>query len=95
MADEVKNDKANADARKLQQAAEGKKAMLDYEAEAAATRAKTEKLRALRLAREAAMPAAPVKTKASAAKKSAKASKAKPRPLSDWLDEQRKDGRHD
>jgi hypothetical protein len=95
MADEVKNDKASADARKLQQAQDGKKAMLDYEAEAAATRAKTEKLRALRLAREAAMPAAPVKTKKSAATKSAKASKAKPRPLSDWLDEQRKDGHRD
>ena len=58
MADDVKNDKASADARKLQQAEDGKKAMLDYEAEAAALRAKTEKLRALRLARDAAMPAA-------------------------------------
>lgn len=95
MADEVKNDKASADARKLQQAADGKKAMLDYEAEAAALRAKTEKLRALRLAREASMPPAPAKTKKSATKKSTKASKAKPRPLSDWLDERRKDGRHD
>ena len=95
MADEVKNDKSNADARKLQQAADGKKAMLDYEAEGAALRAKTEKLRALRLAREAAMPPAPVKTKTSAAKKSAKTAKAKPRPLSDWLDEQRKDGHRD
>jgi hypothetical protein len=95
MADEVKSDKASADARKLQQAEDGKKAMLDYEAEAVALRAKTEKLRALRLAREAAMPPAPAKTKKSAAKKSAKASKAKPRPLSEWLDEQRKDGRHD
>jgi hypothetical protein len=95
MADEAKNDKASADARKLQQAEDGKKAMLDYEAEAVALRAKTEKLRALRLAREAAMPSAPAKTKKSAAKKSAKAPKAKPRPLSEWLDEQRKDGRHD
>ena len=95
MADEVKNDKASAEARKMQQAADGKKAMLDYEAEAAALRAKTEKLRALRLAREAAMPPAPVKKKTSAAKKSAKAAKAKPRPLSDWLDEQRKDGQRD
>jgi hypothetical protein len=95
MADEVKSDKASADARKLQQAEDGKKAMLDYESQAAATRAKTEKLRALRLARDAAMPPAPVKSKSSAPKKSAKAAKAKPRPLSDWLDDQRKDGRHD
>jgi hypothetical protein len=95
MADDVKHDKASADARKLQQAQDGKKAMLDYEAEAAALRAKTEKLRALRLARDAAMPPAPVKTKTTAGKKPAKAAKAKSRPLADWLDEQRKDGRRD
>jgi hypothetical protein len=96
MADEVKNDKASADARKLQQAEDGKKAMLDYEAQAVAVRAKTEKLRALRLARDAATPPpAPAKTRTSAGKKAPKAAKAKPRPLADWLDEQRKDGRHD
>ena len=93
MADDVKNDKASAEARKMQQAEDGKKAMLDYEAQAAALRAKTEKLRALRLARDAAAPP-PAKTKTST-KKPAKAAKAKPRPLSDWLDEQRKDGRRD
>ena len=92
MANEVNNDKASADARKLQQAEDGKKAMLDYEAQAAATRAKTEKLKALRLARDAAMPPAPAKTRTSAGKKAAKA---KPRPLADWLDDQRKDGRRD
>ena len=94
MADDVKNDKASAEARKMQQAEDGKKAMLDYEAQAAALRARTEKLRALRLARDAAAPPPPAKTKTSA-KKPAKAAKAKPRPLSDWLDEQRKDGRRD
>jgi hypothetical protein len=92
MANEVNSDKASADARKLQQAEDGKKAMLDYEAQAAATRAKTEKLKALRLARDAAMPPAPAKTRTSAGKKAAKA---KPRPLADWLDDQRKDGRRD
>lgn len=95
MAEEVKNDRASADARKAQQAEDGKKAMLDYEAQAAALRAKTEKLRALRLARDAAEPPVPAKKKTSSAKKPAKAAKAKPRPLSDWLDEQRKDGRRD
>jgi len=95
MAEDVKGDKASAEARKLQQAQDGKKAMLDYEAEAAAVRARTEKLRALRLARDAAMPPAPAKTKTSAGKKPAKAKKTKPRPLADWLDEQRKDGRRD
>jgi hypothetical protein len=94
MADDVKNDKASAEARKMQQAEDGKKAMLDYEAQAAALCARTEKLRALRLARDAAAPPPPAKTKTSA-KKPAKAAKAKPRPLSDWLDEQRKDGRRD
>jgi hypothetical protein len=97
MADDVKSDnKASSELRKLQQAEEGKKAMLDYEAEVAATRAKTEKLRALRLARDAAAPPPPAK-KAPAKKgaKTAKASKAKPRPLSDWLNDQKKDGMRD
>jgi hypothetical protein len=91
MADDGKN-KASAELRKLQQAEDGKKAMLAYEAEAAALRARTEKLRAQRLAREAAAPPAPAK-KAPAKKKAAKAAKAKPRPLSDWLSDQEKDGR--
>jgi hypothetical protein len=100
MADDVKSDKASdkasADLRKLQQAEDGKKAMLDYEAEAAATRAKTEKLRALRLAREASMPPAPAKkSPAKKASKGAKAPKAKSRPLSEWLDDQKKDGMRD
>ena len=105
MADEAKDaksdNKASAELRKMQQAEDGKKAMLDYEAEAAAQRAKTEKLRALRLARDAATPPAPAKTKtktkakakAASAKKPAKASKAKSRPLADWLSDQKKDGR--
>lgn len=95
MAD-VKNDKASAELRKAQQAEDGRKAMRDYEAEAAAVRAKTEKLRALRLAREAAAPPAPVRASpAKAGRKTSKAAKAKSRPLSDWLDDQRKDGRRD
>jgi hypothetical protein len=93
--DSAKNDKASAEVRKMQQAADGKQAMLDYEAQAAAVRARTEKLRALRLAREAAAPPAPAKKKTASAKKPAKAAKAKPRPLSDWLSDQRKDGRGD
>jgi hypothetical protein len=96
MADDVKSDnKASADLRKMQQAEDGKKAMLDYEAEAAATRAKTEKLRALRLARDAAMPAPAKKSPAKKAAKGGKVSKAKARPLADWLDDQKKDGLRD
>lgn len=75
---------------RARQAADGKKAMAEYEANAAAVRAKTEKLRALRLAREAEERAAaptPVK-KAAKAKKKVPTGK-----LSDWLDEQSKSGR--
>ena len=66
MADEPNKVRAEIRAR---QAEDGKKAMAEYEASAAATRAKTEKLRALRLARDAAEQAAPkppVKPKAKA-----------------------------
>jgi len=88
------NDQTNNKAReeiRARQAADGKKAMAEYEANAAAVRVKTEKLRALRLAREAqeqaAAPAAPKKKSAKAAKK------APVGKLSDWLDEQTKSGR--
>jgi hypothetical protein len=60
---------ANSQFRKLRQAEEGKRAMLDYENNAAAMRVKTTRLRALRLARDAeeaaaAAAAPPVKKKA-------------------------------
>lgn len=83
--------KARAEIR-ARQAEDGKKAMAEYEANALATRAKTEKLRALRMAREeaerSAAPAPKVKG-AKAAKKTAKGPKGK---LSDWLDGQRNSG---
>jgi hypothetical protein len=44
---------ANKEFRKARAAEDGKRAMLDYENVAIATRAKTAKLRALRLARDA------------------------------------------
>ena len=71
MADEPNKMRAEIRAR---QAEDGKKAMAEYEASAAATRVKTEKLRALRLAKEAAelaAPKPPAKTKAKSAGKSA------------------------
>ncbi len=91
MADDPSKLRAEIRAR---QAEDGKKAMAEYEASAAATRAKTEKLRALRLARDAAEQSAepvakPAKKKA-AAKKKAKAPAGK---LSDWMDDQAKSGR--
>jgi hypothetical protein len=75
---------------------EARKAMSEYEANAAATRAKTERLKALRLAKEAQeAAAAPVKAPA-AKKKSAKTGKAvkkDPGKLSDWIKDQQNSGR--
>ena len=69
MADNSNKNAANSQFRKLRQAEEGKRAMLDYENSAVAMRAKTTRLRALRMAREAeeataAAAAPPVKKKA-------------------------------
>jgi hypothetical protein len=77
---------------RARQAEDGKKAMAEYEASAAATRAKTEKLRALRLARDAAEQSAPPAAKP-AKKKAAKKAKAPAGKLSDWIDDQAKSGR--
>ncbi len=89
MADEPNKARAEIRAR---QAEDGKKAMAEYEASAAATRAKTEKLKALRLAKEAAeLAAAPVAKKAKP--KSTKKKKAAVGKLSDWLDGQTDSGR--
>ena len=80
--------------KRVQRAEDGKKAMAEYEAEARAIRIKTEKLKALRLAKEAAVPAAPPKKVAAKAKPKAKAKKAKEAPLSDWLKDQQGSGRN-
>ena len=71
MADNANKTAANSQFRKLRQAEDGKRAMLDYENSATAMRAKTARLRELRLARDAqeaalaaASPPAPMKKKA-------------------------------
>ena len=72
MADNANKNAANSQFRKLRQAEEGKRAMLDYENSAAAMRSKTARLRELRLARdaeEAAVAAAAPPVKKKAAKK--------------------------
>jgi hypothetical protein len=84
---------------RARQAEEGKKAMAEYEANAAATRAKTEKLRALRLAKEAADLAAPkpapkAKAKSTGKPKATKKKKAPEGKLSDWLEGQADSGRN-
>jgi hypothetical protein len=96
LADEPNKMRAEIRAR---QAEDGKKAMAEYEASAAATRAKTEKLKALRLAKEAAEAAAPKppaksKAKAKPGAKSTKKKKVAPEgKLSDWLEDQTNSGR--
>ena len=79
---------ASAQFAKLQRAQDAKKATADYETEAAAVRAKTEKLRALRLARDAAAPPPEPAPKRKSKKKAADSK------LSDWLDGQAKEGRN-
>jgi len=76
LADDSKKNAANNQFRKLRQAEEGKRAMTEYENNAIASRAKTARLRALRLARDAEeaaaaalAPPAPVKKKKAAKKK--------------------------
>jgi hypothetical protein len=92
MADRSKKTETHAQITKAQRAEEGKKAMSDYEADIVATRAKTERLRALRLARDAAAPPPAPKKAAAPKKKAAKAAKGASGTLSDWLDDQKKGG---
>jgi hypothetical protein len=93
--DRPKKDDAQAQFKKLQRAEDGKKAMAEYEAESLAIRAKTERLKAARLARDAAAAKAPPKAAASPAKKPAKKAKGKSPSLSDYLKDQKTDGRED
>jgi len=79
---------ASAQFAKLQRAEDAKKAASEYETAAAALRAKTERLKALRLARDAAAPPVAAAPKRKAKKKGASGT------LSDWLDGQDKEGRN-
>jgi hypothetical protein len=79
---------------KLARAEDAKKAMAEYHANAKAVDANTERLRALRLAREAAEAAVPKAAPASKRKPAAKKSKTAPGKLSDWLTDQKSSGRN-
>jgi hypothetical protein len=93
MAEKSKKDEAHAQFAKVQRAEDAKKAMSDYESEAAAVRAKTARLKALRLARDAAAPPkAPAAPKAKSAGKNKKKA-ASSSTLSEWLDSEKKEGR--
>ncbi len=59
LADNSKKNAANVQFNKLQRAEDGRRAMLEYESAAAASRTKTARLKALRLARDAELAANP------------------------------------
>lgn len=92
MADQSKKNALGHGAAKAQHGEDAKQAAREYEAEMAAVRAKTERLRALRLARDAAAP--PPAPKAAPKKKAAaKSEKRSNATLSQWLDQQERSGR--
>jgi hypothetical protein len=81
-----KKHEATAQFAKIQRANDAKKATSEYETAAVALRAKTERLKALRLARDAAAPpVAPAAPKRSRKKSTG--------PLTTWLDGEAKEGR--
>jgi hypothetical protein len=86
-------DRANAQFGKLQRAEDAKKAMSEYETSRVAIQAKTERLKALRMARDAAETSAAPKPAGSATKKPGKRKKANSASLSEFLDEQDVSGR--
>jgi len=88
MAEKPSKHEASAQFAKIQRANDAKKATSEYESTAAALRAKTERLKALRLARDAAAP-----PPAPAAPKRKGKTKKSTGNLSDWLDGQAKEGR--
>jgi hypothetical protein len=90
VADNPQTNRANAQFKKLQRLEDGKKAMSEHEAEQAAVRAKTARLRALRLAHEAANPAPPPAAKP--ARKTTEKAKSTA-TLATWLANQ-EDGGH-
>ncbi len=81
-----KKHEANAQFAKMHRAEDAKKAASEYETAAMALRAKTERLKALRLARDAAAPPDAAAPKRKSKKKSTGS-------LSAFLDGQAKDGR--
>ena len=85
--------KPNDALRKLQQAEDAKKARAEYDAAAKALDANTARLRALRLEREAAAASAVPEAK-TPKKKPAKKAKVAAGKLSDWLQDQKGNGRN-
>lgn len=93
MADNKKTEAANIQFKKAQRVEEGKKAMAEYESAAVALRSKTDRLKALRLEKEAADETA-LADPATATKKPARKAKEKPASLSGWIKDQADGGRN-
>jgi hypothetical protein len=93
LADHSKKDQANAQFKQVQRAAEGKKAMSEYESEGVAVLAKTARLKALRMARDTADAGSPAQGTAATKKKPGKQKKLKSATLSQWLKDQHGSGR--
>jgi hypothetical protein len=91
LSDNAKTDRANAQFAKLQKVEEGKKATSEYESERMAVLAKTERLKALRLARDAAQQDQPAP--APAAKTPARGKKNSAKSLAGFLNDQNGSGR--
>jgi len=91
LTDNQKQQRAAAEFKKAQR---DEKPMTAYETEALAIRAKTERLKALRLARDANAPAkpAPASRAKSPAKPKGKTKKEASGTLAQWLEDRQKDG---
>jgi hypothetical protein len=94
LSDEPRKDRGSVQLSKMQRAADGKKSMSEYEANAAALRARTERLKALRLAKEASEPAAAPRAPAAKKAASGKTKKTPAGSLSDWLKSRQSSGRN-
>src|SRR5262249_56814503 len=93
LADQGNRNQSHAPSKNAQGPADGRKAVADYEAEAAAIRAKTERLKALRLAKEAAEGTAAPKRAEPVSRRATRRGKAPSATLSEWLKDQERGGR--
>jgi hypothetical protein len=90
----VDSDEDEAGAQNARRAEDGKRAMTQYESDSIAVREKMARLKALRLARDAANGGPPAPARKSAkAKKSGKPEKRSTGNLADWLKDRENSGR--
>lgn len=92
LTDSSKEHRIPAQLKKAQRREDRSKPLMDYEVEAAAIRAKTERLKALRMARDAA--ATPAAAGSSRTKKPTRTKGKTNGTLAEWLSDRQKDGHH-